>query len=80
MKNVIERAVILSGDRLLISSLPFDFAMANTAPLIFDLAEVEKIQINKVVLYAKGNKTEAARLLNISLATLYRKLKEYDLE
>jgi DNA-binding NtrC family response regulator len=80
LKNVIERAVILSGDRLLISSLPFDFAMANTAPLIFDLAEVEKIQINKIVLYAKGNKTEAARLLNISLATLYRKLKEYDLE
>jgi DNA-binding protein Fis len=30
--------------------------------------------------YAKGNKTEAARLLNIALATLYRKLKEYDLE
>ena len=80
LKNVIERAVILSGDSLLVSSLPFDFAIANTAPIIFDLAEVEKMQINKVILYAKGNKTEAARLLNISLATLYRKLKEYDLE
>ena len=80
LKNVIERAVILSGDHLLISSLPFDFAAATSAPLIFDLAEVEKMQINKVLQYAKGNKTEAARLLNIALATLYRKLKEYNLE
>ena len=80
LKNVIERAVILSGPNLLISSLPFDFAAASTAPIIFDLAEVEKIQINKVMEYAKGNKTEAARLLNIALATLYRKLKEYHLE
>ncbi len=80
LKNVIERAVILSGDQLLVSSLPFDFAAANAAPVIFDLAEAEKIQINKVLNYAKGNKTEAARLLNIALATLYRKLKEYNLE
>lgn len=80
LKNVIERAVILSGDHLLMSSLPFDFATADSAPLIFDLAEAEKVQINKVLHYAKGNKTEAARLLNIALATLYRKLKEYHLE
>jgi two-component system NtrC family response regulator len=80
LKNVIERAVILSGDSLLVSSLPYDFATANATPLIFDLAEVEKMQINKVLQYAKGNKTEAARLLNIALATLYRKLKEYNLE
>lgn len=80
LKNVIERAVILSGDKLQVSSLPFDFAAANAAPVIFDLAEVEKMQINKVLLYVKGNKTEAARLLNISLATLYRKFKEYNLE
>ena len=80
LKNVIERAVILSGERLLVSSLPYDFAAANTAPVVFDLGEVEKMQINKVIHYAKGNKTEAARLLNISLATLYRKLKEYNLE
>lgn len=80
LKNVIERAVILSGDQLLVSSLPFDFASTKSAPLIFDLAEAEKIQINKVLQYAKGNKAEAARLLNIALATLYRKLKEYHLE
>ena len=80
LKNVIERAVILSGSELLVSSLPFDFASGNGAPQIFDLAEAEKLQIKKVLQYAKGNKTEAARLLNIALATLYRKLKEYSLE
>jgi two-component system NtrC family response regulator len=79
LKNVIERAVILSGDSLSLSSLPFDFA-ADISPDIFDLAEVEKRQINKVLHHTKGNKTEASQLLNISLATLYRKLKEYDLE
>jgi two-component system NtrC family response regulator len=71
--------VILSGDSLSLSSLPFDFA-ADISPDIFDLAEVEKRQINKVLHHTKGNKTEASQLLNISLATLYRKLKEYDLE
>jgi DNA-binding NtrC family response regulator len=80
LKNVIERAVILSGEQLQLSSLPFDFVSADSAPQIFDLAEAEKVQIKKVLQYAKGNKTEAARLLNIALATLYRKLKEYDLE
>jgi two-component system NtrC family response regulator len=80
LKNVIERAVILSGDRLLVSSLPFDFAKEESMLLVFDLEEMEKQQIIKVIKYAKGNKTEAARLLNISLATLYRKFKEYELE
>jgi len=80
LKNVIERAVILSAGQLLISSLPFDFARDEAVPVIFDLAEAEKVQINKVLQYTKGNKTEAARLLNIALATLYRKIKEYELE
>ncbi len=34
----------------------------------------------KVLNHARGNKTEAARLLNIGLTTLYRKLQEYGLE
>ena len=80
LKNVIERAVILSDNKLSVSSLPFGFSSTESSPLVFDLAEAEKIQIQKVLQHAKGNKTEAAQLLNIGIATLYRKLKEYNLE
>jgi two-component system NtrC family response regulator len=80
LKNVIERAVILSDDKLLASSLPFGFSHVGPSPFVFDMAEAEKMQIQKVLHHTKGNKTEAAHLLNIGIATLYRKLKEFNLE
>jgi DNA-binding NtrC family response regulator len=80
LKNVIERAIILSDDQLSLASLPFGFSNTEASPVIFDLAEAEKIQIQKVLVYAKGNKSDAANLLNIGIATLYRKLKDYNLE
>lgn len=43
----------------------------------FDLASAEKIHIQKVLNYTNGNKTETAKLLNIALTTLYRKIEEY---
>jgi transcriptional regulator with PAS, ATPase and Fis domain len=46
----------------------------------FDLASAEKIHIQKVMNYTNGNKTETARLLNIALTTLYRKLEEYQIK
>ena len=46
----------------------------------FHLASVEKLHIQKVLNYTKGNKSEAARLMNIGLATLYRKIEEYGLK
>ena len=79
LKNIIERAVILSDDLLLPTSLPFDFS-ASTASFTFDLAETEKQHIKKVLHHTEGNKTEAARLMNIALSTLYRKIQEYHLE
>jgi transcriptional regulator with PAS, ATPase and Fis domain len=45
----------------------------------FSLASVEKLHIRKVLNYTRGNKTETARLLNIGLTTLYRKIDEYKL-
>jgi transcriptional regulator with PAS, ATPase and Fis domain len=45
----------------------------------FDLASVEKLHIQRVLNHTRGNKTEAARLLNIGLTTLYRKIEEYKL-
>ncbi|RYD95798.1 MAG: hypothetical protein EOP54_15155, partial [Sphingobacteriales bacterium] len=40
-------------------------------------ASVEKLHIQKVLNHTKGNKAETARLLNIGIATLYRKMEEY---
>ncbi|MBK7573203.1 MAG: sigma-54-dependent Fis family transcriptional regulator [Bacteroidetes bacterium] len=84
LKNVIERSVILStADVLDIDSLSGDFQkiqLENSKGKTlsaFDLASAEKIHIQKVLNYTNGNKTETARLLNIALTTLYRKLEEY---
>lgn len=85
LKNVIERSVILSNaDELTLNSLPLEIrnsAVKTTGKQLsgFDLASAEKVHIQKVLNYANGNKTETARLLNIALTTLYRKLEEYQI-
>lgn len=79
LKNIIERAVILeSTDVITPEAFPFDIQNP-VSPLAdaFDLAVMEKQHIQKVLTFTKGNKTEAARLLNIGLTTLYRKIEEY---
>ncbi|QNF33792.1 sigma-54-dependent Fis family transcriptional regulator [Adhaeribacter swui] len=83
LKNVIERAVILADPpELTVEQLPFEIRFATSPPekTLFDLATVEKHHIQKVLHYTKGNKTESARLLNIGITTLYRKIQEYVLE
>ena len=84
LKNVIERSVILSdADEISVDTLPVEFEskklMAGNDKQLsaFDLASAEKIHIQKVINYTNGNKTETARLLNIALTTLYRKLDEF---
>ncbi len=87
LKNVIERSVILSDNEVIgITDLPLEFqhlsingtSLSKKGQLsAFDLASAEKIHIQKVLNYTNGNKTEAARLLNIALTTLYRKLDDY---
>lgn len=82
LKNVIERAVILSnGNELTPAELPLELQTLSlepsTALSAFSLASAEKLHIQKVLNYTNGNKTETARLLNIGLTTLYRKIEEY---
>jgi DNA-binding NtrC family response regulator len=84
LKNVIERAVILcDGDELDASLLPYEFEDMRLNPgnpvSEYDLSTVEKLHIQRVLNHTHGNRAEAARLLNIGIATLYRKLKEYGL-
>lgn len=81
LKNIIERAVILAGDdQLSVQHLPYDFftsSQSNVPLTTFDLATVEYSHIKRVLQYTNNNKSEAARLLNIGVATLYRKIEEY---
>lgn len=78
LKNIIERCIILSDEELSSSSLPPDFVIEEGANE-FDLATVEKNHIRKVLHNVNGNKTQAAKLLNIGISTLYMKIKEYNL-
>jgi transcriptional regulator with PAS, ATPase and Fis domain len=85
LKNVIERSVILETSDMLTVNAPAD--IVNEAVTTgnnqdktlsaFSLAASEKVQIQKVLNYTNGNKAEAARLLGIGIATLYRKIEEY---
>jgi DNA-binding NtrC family response regulator len=83
LRNVIERAVIISDGRLDVPCLPSDFKDAT--PSIqqnlssFSMESVEKQHIQNVLNHSHGNKAEAARLLEIGIATLYRKIEEFGL-
>jgi two-component system, NtrC family, response regulator len=84
LKNVIERSVIMAnGPQLTIENLPLDLQnktyLKQTDNLSLDLSTIEKIHIQRVLNYTKGNKVETAKLLNIGLTTLYRKIEEYNL-
>ncbi|KQN32462.1 two-component system response regulator [Pedobacter sp. Leaf41] len=78
LKNVIERLVILSdGAQLNTAALPPDFFEFTPQENKFNLNQIEKQHIQKVLIHTKGNKTETSRLLGIGLTTLYRKIEEY---
>ena len=83
LKNVIERAVILADDQTLtLVNLPIELQTNQASEhslSAFELSSVEKLHIQRVLNHTKGNKTEAARLLNIGLTTLYRKIEEYQI-
>ena len=83
LKNIIERAVILADSKeLTAENLPNDFERTVTdskSISAFSLASIEKLHIQRVLNHTKGNKTETAKLLDIGLTTLYRKIDEYGL-
>jgi two-component system, NtrC family, response regulator len=84
LKNIIERSVILVNDETLTQDvLPYEIQhqQPTTSKTLsaFSLQSIEKLHIQKVLNYTKGNKAETARLLEIGIATLYRKIDEYGL-
>ena len=85
LKNVIERSVILADDfNLTQDVLPYEIQHqqnnSNKTMSAFSMQSIEKLHIQKVLNYTQGNKAETARLLEIGVATLYRKLDEYNIQ
>lgn len=80
LKNIVERLIILSdGEFLSVAALPPDFFEVVPMENHYNLQQVEKQHIQKVLYHTKGNKTETSRLLGIGLTTLYRKIEEYQI-
>ena len=80
----IERAVIMfNGEPLTVAHLPVELRETPVKSGVlsaFDLSSVEKLHIQRVLNHTRHNKAEAARLLNIELARLYRKIEDYNLQ
>jgi two-component system response regulator AtoC len=89
LANCIERAVALGDRRTIdISDLPPTIASASTLDVstasamgvtATDLEDIERATIQRVFEQVKGDKAMARKMLGISRATLYRKLKRYNI-
>ena len=84
LRNVIERSVILTADDTLsIDTLPLEIQYPDTdssdLATAMALSDIERMHIEKILDYTQGNKAEAARILKIGIATLYRKIEGYKL-
>jgi DNA-binding NtrC family response regulator len=88
LENCLERAVALGDQRILeINDLPPAIAHADSngdaddSPELAgtDLEDIERATIERVFSKVKGDKALAGKMLGISRATLYRKLKRYNI-
>jgi DNA-binding NtrC family response regulator len=82
LMHVLERAVIVAdGEQVGVEHLPESIRTAAAIRLRrgrrLTLAEVEAQHVAETVAFARGNKSEAARLLGISRKNLYEKLARY---
>jgi DNA-binding NtrC family response regulator len=87
LRNVIERCVIMSDGSVIDTDLlpkeiiqNVNTSHKNLANSSLDLANAERLHIQRVLNHTNGNKTKAAVLLGIALTTLYRKLSEYKID
>lgn len=84
LRNVVERSLIMAeGNALTVGCLSPEFHAAScdgSVPDSMALDALERHHILRVLEYMKGNKAEAARLLGIGIATLYRKLESYGMK
>ncbi len=93
LKNTIERAIILCEGNTItpehvslssvqsgiqVNKIATDGTLSNVAKGALRIAETERIR--KALKDAKGNKTKAAKALEVSYKTLLTKIKEYGIE
>jgi DNA-binding NtrC family response regulator len=91
LENVIERAAILCHNHVI---EPQDFSLPNAPASMFasggrsdqkigtalPLKEIEHLHIEGVLRAFRGNKAESAKILGISLKTLYTKIQQYQIK
>jgi len=91
LENVIERAAILCHNNLI---EPQDFSLPNAPASVMTsggrsdqkigtalpLKEIERLHIEGVLRTFRGNKAESAKILGISLKTLYTKIQQYQIK
>ena len=85
LQNVLERGMILSEQNLITEkALPLDLVVTldqgSSDRPFQSLQAIEREHILKVLDYANGHKTRAAKILGIGRKTLYRKIQELNLE
>ena len=74
-KDIMELKDLIYNQRIEVESQNNNSQPADILPL----DQIEKEAIRNTLEITKGNKRNAARMLNISERTLYRKIREYDL-
>jgi len=86
LENVLERTALTSADNI-IRKKDFKLSVSGSEHLsdgisniTGGLKELEKIYINKILDENNWNKQKAAQILGIDRKTLYKKIKEYNLE
>ena len=87
LENIVEHSVSMAqGDMIQVENLPGDlteydlYTFHTKDEALKSLEEMEKEYIQYVLDRVKHNKTEAAKILSIDRASLYRKLKRYTFE
>ena len=83
LSNVIKRATLLTKTEVIdVDVLPSELTKVKENTVSsnkFSTKENEKVLIISALEEAGNNKTQAAKLLNVTRKTLYNKMKEYDL-
>ncbi len=90
LENVIERAAILCGDNMIQPhdlSLPLKATMLSSSLKDEDvlggpipMREIERLHIQGVLKNSEGSKSKTAKILGISLKTLYNKINQFQIK